>query len=41
MYRTNCLVLRKNDIAFKLKHEPSIDMNIHWLNPLLLKRKSK
>ncbi len=41
MYKTNCLELRKNYIAHEFKYEPSINMNIHWLNPLMLKRKSK
>ena len=41
MYKTNCLELRKNNITLEPKHELSIEMNIHWLNPLLLKRKNK
>lgn len=39
MYRTNCLELRKNNRALQLIHEPGMNIHIHWLNPLLLKRK--
>lgn len=39
MYKENCLSIRKNDIAFELAHESFMNKYIHWLNPLLFKRK--
>lgn len=41
MYIVNCWKLRKNHIALELIHEPGMNMHVHWLNPLLFKRKSK
>ncbi len=41
MNKNNRFELRKNEIWVELNHEPSIDTNTHWLNPLLLKHKSK
>jgi len=41
MYIVNCWKLRKNDIVLELIHEPGMNMHIHWLNPLLFKRKSR
>lgn len=41
MYIVNCWELRKNDISLQLIHKPGMNMHIHWLNPLLFKRKSK
>lgn len=41
MYIVNGMRLRKNDIALELIYEPGMNMHIHWLNPLLFKRKSK
>lgn len=40
MYKSR-LYERKNDIASQLIHEQGISLHIHWLNPLLLKRKNK
>jgi len=41
MYKVNCWVIRKNDIALEHNFKPVINRNIHWLNPLLFKRKSE
>jgi hypothetical protein len=41
MYIVNCWKLRKNDKEIELIHEAGVNMHIHWLNPLLFKRKSK
>lgn len=41
MYKVNYWVIRKIDIALERSSKPGINRNIHWLNPLMFKRKSK
>lgn len=35
MYLLRNVYLRQMNIAFEWSHKPSIDLCIHWLNPLL------
>lgn len=41
MYLLKNELLKNNNIAVKLAERPSIDISIHWLNPLLHKCKKK
>ena len=41
MYRLNNNQTGKNIISFELIYEPSINIHMHWLNPLLLKHKAQ
>ncbi len=40
MYIANCRESIKNYISLELIHKPGMNMHIHWLNPLLFKRRS-
>jgi len=39
MYHLRSYNLEQNNIAMKLSEKPSIDLSIHWLNPLFIKCK--
>ncbi len=39
MYLLRSYNLEQNNIAMKLSWKPSIDLSIHWLNPLFIKCK--
>lgn len=41
MYKASYIELRKNGKSFILIQEPGMNKHIHWLNPLLFKRKSR
>ena len=41
MYTTKFQELRENYTYFHLMHKPGMNMRIHWLNPLLFKRKDR
>lgn len=41
MYKANGSERIKNDLSLKQIYIPGINIHVHWLNPLLFKRKSK
>lgn len=41
MYRLINNQTRKNIISFELIYEPSVNLHMHWPDPLLLKHKAQ